>query len=128
MKHDSLAPRDTIAYAAGGPAVLRTPRRRPSDDMMLPADSLPSRAPDLEIREVPDGYVVYDPATDRLHFLNGSAAFVLQCCDGATRADELPELLAAAFRLDADPVAEVEACLARLLSEALVTTGPPRVP
>ncbi len=83
------------------------------------------RAPDLEIREVPDGYVVYDPARDRLHFLNGAAAFVLQCCDGATRMDELPTLLAAAFRLEADPVAEVEACVARLVSEQLVSAGAP---
>lgn len=95
--------------------------------MTLSADSLPTRVPDLEVREVPEGYVVYDPAADRLHFLNGSAAFVLQCCDGATRVDEVPELLAAAFRLDADPVAEVEACLARLLSEHLVTIRPPQV-
>ena len=94
--------------------------------MILSADSLPTRVPDLEVREVPEGYVVYDPAADRLHFLNGSAAFVLQCCDGATRVDEVPELLAAAFRLDADPVAEVEACLARLLSERLVTVRPPQ--
>ena len=88
-------------------------------------DTTPMRAPDLENREVPEGYVVHDPARDRLHFLNGSAAFVLQCCDGATRADELPALLAAAFRLDADPAAEVEACLSRLLSEQLVSVGAP---
>lgn len=88
-------------------------------------ETILTRAADLEIREVPDGYVVYDPARDRLHFLNGAAAFVLQCCDGATRADELPALLAAAFRLDADPVAEADACVARLLSEQLVSAGAP---
>lgn len=93
---------------------------------MPPApDTTLLRAPDLEIREVPEGYVVYDPARDRLHFLNGAAAFVLQCCDGATRTDELPTLLAAAFRLDTDPVAEVDACIARLLSEQLVSAGAP---
>ncbi len=88
--------------------------------MPLPADSTPRRAPDLEIREVPEGFVVYDPSRDRLHFLNGSAAFVLECCDGATRIDELPALLGAAFRLDAAPHDEVESCLARLTAEGLV--------
>ena len=35
-------------------------------------------------------------------------------------------MLAAGFRLDADPVAEVDACLDRLLGEGLVTIGDPR--
>lgn len=89
--------------------------------MPIPSDATPRRAPDLEIREVPEGYAVYDPARDRLHFLNGSATFVLECCDGATRVDELPALLAAGFRLGSDPVAEVDACLARLQAEGLVS-------
>ena len=93
--------------------------------MPIAPESTLLRVPDLEIRDVPEGYVVYDPARDRLHFLNGAAAFVLQCCDGATRVDELPALLAAAFRLDADPLAEVEACIARLVSEQLVVEGAP---
>ncbi len=93
--------------------------------MPIAPDSTPRRAHDLEIREVPEGFVVYDPARDRLHFLNGSATFVLECCDGATRVDELPGMLAAGFRLDADPVAEVDACLDRLLGEGLVTIGNP---
>ena len=94
--------------------------------MPIAPDSTPRRARDLEIREVPEGFVVYDPARDRLHFLNGSATFVLECCDGATRVDELPGMLAAGFRLDADPVAEVDSCLARLLVEGLVEIGDPR--
>ena len=92
----------------------------------LPPDATPRRNPDLETREVPEGFVVYDPARDRLHFLNGSATFVLECCDGATRVDELPALLGAAFRLDADPLVEVDACLARLVAEGLVTIELPK--
>ncbi|CAG0958056.1 hypothetical protein BURK1_00561 [Burkholderiales bacterium] len=88
--------------------------------MPIPPDLMPRRAADLEIRDVPEGFVVYDPARDRLHVLNGSATFVLECCDGATRVDELPALLAAAFRLDANPVAEVDACLERLMTEGLL--------
>lgn len=93
--------------------------------MPIDPDTRYACVPDLEFREVPEGYVVYDRNRDRLHFLNGAAAFVLQCCDGTTRAGELPEMLAAAFRLTSDPVAEVEGCLLRLLSEQLVHAGLP---
>lgn len=113
-----------MAPCSGESGTMRAPT--PADDTMPTApDATPRRAPDLEIRDVPEGFVVYDPARDRLHFLNGSATFVLECCDGTTRVDELPELLAAGFRLDVDPVAEVDSCLARLLEEGLVTIGNP---
>jgi predicted metal-binding protein len=80
------------------------------------------RAPDIEIREVSDGFVAYDAARDRLHYLNPTATMLLESCDGNIPARELPELLAAAFRLDAPPVAEVESCLAKLLEEGLLVS------
>jgi len=85
------------------------------------------RAPDIEIREVSDGFVAYDPARDRLHYLNPTATLLLESCDGNMPARELPELLAAAFRLDAPPVAEVESCLARLLDEGLLVSKDARL-
>ena len=84
----------------------------------------PRRADALEVREVPDGFVVYDAVRDRLHFLNGTAAFVLESCDGATPVNALPALVAAAFRLDAEPVDEVGTCVQRLLSEGLLVAAP----
>ncbi|HET9338231.1 MAG TPA: PqqD family protein [Casimicrobiaceae bacterium] len=92
--------------------------------MRLDPSLTPRRADDLEIRAVPDGYVVYDPSRDRLHFLNGTATFVLECCDGATPVGELPTLFAAAFRLDEDPAAAVAACLERLAAEGLLAGLP----
>ncbi|HEY8244614.1 MAG: PqqD family protein [Vicinamibacteria bacterium] len=88
----------------------------------------PRRADALEVREVPDGFVVYDAARDRLHFLNGTAVFVLESCDGATPVDALPGLVAAAFRLDAEPVDEVGTCVQRLLTEGLLVAAPQGVP
>jgi predicted metal-binding protein len=85
------------------------------------------RAPDIEIREVSDGFVAYDPARDRLHYLNPTATMLLESCDGNIPARELPELLAAAFRLDAPPVAEVESCLAKLLEEGLLVSKDPHL-
>ena len=85
---------------------------------------MPRRADALEVRPVPDGFVVYDATRDRLHFLNGTAAFVLESCDGATPVADLPALVAAAFRLGEDPVEEVDGCVRRLLSEGLLVDQP----
>jgi hypothetical protein len=83
-------------------------------------DMHPERAPGIEIREVTDGFVAYDPARDRLHFLNLTATMLLESCDGSLRARELPELLAAAYQLGEPPVGEVESCIVRLLDEGLL--------
>lgn len=77
-------------------------------------------APGIEVREAVDGYIVYNSQDDRLHFLNATAAFLLQCCDGRVRAKDLPGILANAFGLDEEPEAEVEACLESLLAENLL--------
>lgn len=78
------------------------------------------RAPELEINEVTDGFLVYQRDRDRLHFLNGTAALVLESCDGTLVAHELPRLVAAAFELDSPPVDDVAACLTALLAEGLL--------
>jgi len=78
------------------------------------------RAPGIEIREAPDGIVVYDSARDRLHYLNPTAALLLESCDGSLAAAELPGLLAAAFDLAAPPTGEVETCLTTLLDQGLL--------
>jgi hypothetical protein len=78
------------------------------------------RAPDIEVREVTDGYVAYDPARDRLHYLNATAAMLLEMCDGKLAARELPEIIAAAFRLAEPPTNEIERCIGKLLDEGLL--------
>ena len=88
--------------------------------MRLDPTLMPRRADHLEIRAVPDGYVVYDPSRDRLHVLNSAATFVLESCDGATPIGDLPALFAAAFRLQDDPAGEVARCLERLAAEGLL--------
>ena len=80
----------------------------------------PERAPDIEVREVTDGYVAYDPARDRLHFLNITAAMLLEMCDGKLTASELPRLIAAAYELAEPPTAEIERCIGKLLAEGLL--------
>jgi hypothetical protein len=81
----------------------------------------PVKAPDLEINEVADGYIVYQPDRDRVHYLNQTAALVLELCNGRNAEADLSELLQLAWDLSAPPVEEVAECLEVLRKEGLIT-------
>lgn len=83
----------------------------------------PRRAAGVELSEVTDGFLVYEPARDRVHYLNATAALLLEVCDGTMPAAELPGFLAAAFTLPEPPRDEVAACLGKLLAEGLLEPG-----
>jgi len=74
----------------------------------------------LQINAVTDGYIVYQSDRDRVHYLNQTAALILELCNGRNQATALPELLQSAFDLPNAPVEEVEACLRTLRTEGLV--------
>lgn len=80
----------------------------------------PRRAAGVELSEVTDGFLVYQHDRDRVHYLNATAALLLEICDGSLPASDLPPFLAAAFSLPAPPRDEVAACLAQLLAEGLL--------
>jgi hypothetical protein len=84
----------------------------------------PRRAPGVELSEVTDGFLVYQPGNDRVHYLNPTAALLVEICDGSLRAMDLPPLLAAAFSLAAAPREEVASCLLKLLGEGLMELTP----
>jgi hypothetical protein len=75
----------------------------------------------LEINKVADGYIVYQPARDRVHYLNHTATIVLELCDGNNTAAEIAGLLRSAYGLGDTPEAEVSACLQQLAGEGLVS-------
>ncbi|MBX3023751.1 PqqD family protein [bacterium] len=87
---------------------------------MDPARPL-ARCDGLEVIATPDGYVVHQPARDRVHHLNPTAVLVFELCDGTTPAGEIAARVQAAWALADAPVDEVRQCLARLLDEGLVT-------
>lgn len=68
-----------------------------------------------------DGSVVYDPTRNRVHYLNQTAALVLEQCDGLTPEASIVQVLQDAYGLPEPPAAEVADCLTRLRSEGLVT-------
>jgi hypothetical protein len=80
-----------------------------------------SQAENLEINEVPDGYIIYQSARDRVHYLNKTAAVVFEFCNGNLDADSIVQRVALAFELgDAARNAEIAACLGSLIQEGLV--------
>lgn len=79
------------------------------------------RTEGLDWREVPDGYVVYDERQELVHFLNLTAAAILELCDGKTNLDAMAVSLQATFDLPNSPRADVEMCLAALVSQRLIS-------
>jgi hypothetical protein len=80
----------------------------------------PEPAEGLDIHEVADGLVVYDPAADRVHYLNPTASIVLSLCDGTHDEAQLAHLVAAAFQLEDPPVDDVRTCVAQLRAEGVL--------
>lgn len=74
----------------------------------------------LRVFEAEDGYVVYDKERDRVHFLNHTAALVLELCNGRHGRAELAEIVGKAYGLAGPPHEEVTALLERFGEEGMV--------
>jgi hypothetical protein len=109
--------------------LVPTARERPTDaatsagarsggGSAIPAK--PVQADDLEINFVSDGYIVYQPAKDRMHSLNHTAAVVLELCTGANDEAEIARLLQQAYDLPDAPHDETRRCLESLFDEGLI--------
>jgi PqqD family protein of HPr-rel-A system len=83
-------------------------------------DRRPTHAEGVEAHEVDDGLVVYHEATDRVHYLNQTAAVVFELCTGDHTEQQIEALVADAWGLDESPHAEVQACLEQLRAEGVV--------
>jgi hypothetical protein len=82
----------------------------------------PARAGNLDISPVEDGYVVYDPGTDLVHYLNPTAAITLELCDGQRTAGQIARFLRDIFTAPGqDVLAAVLGCIGQLRELGLVT-------
>lgn len=86
---------------------------------------LPVKAAGLEIHPEADGYVVYQAGRDKVHFLNHTAVFVFELCDGLHTAAEIREIYRETFPPAADPERDVEEILARFVEEELIRIDQP---
>jgi hypothetical protein len=80
----------------------------------------PVRANGIEVNEVADGYIVYHRERDRVHYLNHTAALVLELCTGRNRTSEIVRILQVAYDLPDPPDREIAECLDQLRDEGLV--------
>jgi hypothetical protein len=74
----------------------------------------------IEVVPTADGYVVYDEGRDRIHYLNHTAALVLEFCNGENSDVEIAHMLQVAYELPEPPQEETRECLAQLRSEGLI--------
>jgi Coenzyme PQQ synthesis protein D (PqqD) len=79
------------------------------------------KADDLEVNEIPDGYVIYQSSQDRVHYLNKTAAIVFELCDGEHVTEEIVSCVAELLHRDASACDhEVRECVDQLSTEGLV--------
>ena len=79
-----------------------------------------TKAGDLEVHEVPDGYIVYQKQRDRVHYLNQSAAIIFELCDNTLQPQDVVERVAKIFALDPSAHDEIRAALDALVQEGLI--------
>lgn len=83
-------------------------------------DARPELIDGLDVNEVKDGLVVYDPERDRVHYLNATASVVFTLCDGEHDRAAMGAVLAESFGLAEPPAADVDAALTQLSDEGLL--------
>jgi hypothetical protein len=87
---------------------------------IVPMTLGPVRCDGVEVNEVSDGLVVYDTARERVHYLNHTAALILELCTGDNDAAGMAAALGDAYDLDEVPIDEVRDCLDQLRREGLI--------
>lgn len=82
------------------------------------------RAEGLEVHEVPDGYIIYQTARDKVHYLNKTAAVIFEFCDGRRDKSDIVSRVATAFELAPRMHDEVSNCLDSLIREGVLLCAP----
>ena len=103
------------ATSAGAATPVGTEAREP-----MGMAARPKQVDALEVNFVGDGYIVYQPARDRMHSLNHTAAVVMELCTGDNDPDEIARRLQRIFELPEPPEEETRHCLAVLFDEGLI--------
>ena len=79
----------------------------------------PKRIDGLEINQVEDGFMIYQPERDRVHYLNHTGVLILELCNGRNSPGEIARLLQVAYALTDPPQKEVNEILAKIQDEGL---------
>lgn len=82
-----------------------------------------TRAPNLDVHEVPDGYIVYHGTRDNVCYLNKTAAIVFEFCDGKRDIDDIVARVERIFDLGVSAHDEIRACIGSLIKEGLIQSN-----
>ena len=74
----------------------------------------------LDINPADDGYIIYQPELDRVHYLNATAVLILELCTGSNSPEEIIGLVQQAYGLAEAPVEVVNEALKQLKAEGLL--------
>ena len=77
----------------------------------------------LDVSDVPDGLVVYDPGSDRVHYLDPVTTVVFELCRTGCPRNELAARVQQIWELDHTPTAEVDECVEQCLREGILTAS-----
>jgi methyltransferase-like protein len=80
----------------------------------------PKRVPDLDINTADEGFIIYQAERDRVHYLNPTAVFILELCDGERSISEITELVKEAYGLPESPASLVEEVIEKMKLEGLL--------
>jgi hypothetical protein len=81
------------------------------------------RTAQLEIHEVPDGYIVYQAQQDKVSYLNNTAALVFEFCDGKLDDVDIVGRIAKIYDLSTSGQDDIKACIDSLLKEGLLESN-----
>ncbi len=88
--------------------------------MAEPAAGYAKKIDGLEVQVVGNRVLAYEMASNRIHYLNPTAALILELCDGNRSTEELAWLVQEAYGLEQAPVDEVVQGLATLRTSGIV--------
>jgi hypothetical protein len=81
----------------------------------------PVQTPGLDVTEVEDGLVVYDPTIRRVHHLNVTAVLVFELANGDNTIDDMVAVTQRVFGLADPPRDEVCQAVEQLRTERLIS-------
>jgi hypothetical protein len=74
----------------------------------------------LEITQVPDGFVIFDAASEKVHYLNPTAAVIFELSDGERSLDQIAAFMKEAYTLAEAPIQETLSCAQNLVELGLL--------
>jgi hypothetical protein len=81
----------------------------------------PKRPDNLDINPAEDGFIIYQPDQDRVHFLNPTAVLILELCDGTRPLPEIAAMVQEAYGLPEAPIEAVRDAVDKMTQEGLLS-------